>query len=284
LRTAYLFTTRNYVRPANTAGWTANDGKYPAEEAGTGWFPGEKVRLFPNDKYLRFVNPVHERIEPALESMGIEIRQCMIPVHHYGMLDEENIHAKNEYYYELGKKRLAEKGGNDFRAIYDLAVQASGIGRYNEALEFFQKAIALKPDFAKAHESLGNTYYNLKQCEQALSSYKKSLELNPSSRDAMVMSAQCEIIAGDPGRAVHSLEALLINEPAYGKALFLTAAAYFAHGEREKGLNYCRGLRDSQSGLIGYLRDFAQLLSAQQRNREAQLLMEAAEELKNQLD
>jgi glycosyltransferase involved in cell wall biosynthesis/thioredoxin-like negative regulator of GroEL len=280
---AYLFITRNYVRPANTAGWTANDGKYPIEEAGTGWFPGEKVRLFPNDKNLRFENPVHERIEPSLERLGIGIRQCLIPVHHYGMLDDEKIRSKNEYYYDLGRKRLAEKGREDFRSLYDLAVQASGIGRYGEALEYFQQAIALNPAFAKAYESLGNTHYNLKQYDQALSSYKKSLELDLSSRDAMVMSAQCEIIAGDPGRAIQMLDLLLKEEPSYEKALFLIAAAHFTIGEREKGIEYGKQLKDVKSGMIGYFRDFAQLLSAHNRTREAQLLLDAVEELKERL-
>ena len=278
---AYLFITRNYVQPTNIAGWVGNDGKYRAEEAGTGWFPGEKVRLFPNDGRITFRNPVHERVEPALESLGISIKQCAIPIHHYGMLDEGKTQSKSENYYELGKKRLAEMGGKDFRAVYDLAVQASGIGRYGEALEYFQKAIALKPDFAKAHESLGNTYYNLKQYEQAILWYQKSLELNPSSRDAMVMSAQCEIITGKSDVAIRQLEALLKNDPAYGKASFLAAAAYFTIGEQEKGMEYVKKLRDLHSGMISHFRDFASLLSSQQRNLEAQRLLEAAEELKN---
>jgi len=277
---AYLFTTRNYVKPTNVAGWVSNDGKYPAEEAGTGWFRGEKVRLFPNDKSIRFENPVHERIEPSLEKTGISIKQSIIPIHHYGMLDEEKIRAKNEYYYELGKKRLAEKGRQDFRAIYDLAVQASGIGRFNEALEYFQQAIALNPGFAKVHESLGNACYNLRQYDQALASYTKALELDPSSRDALLLAAQCEIIAGNSLYAIKGLEAFLKSDPANGKALFLLAAAYLAGGSHEKGMEYCRKLLDTQSGMVGYLMEFAQLLSAQERTVEAQRLIEAADELK----
>ncbi|MDQ7787553.1 MAG: glycosyltransferase [Thermodesulfovibrionales bacterium] len=282
-RVAYLFVTRNYVQPTNTAGWVANDGSYKNEEAGTGWFPGEKVRLFPNDKSLRFENPVHERIEPSLENLGIEIRQCPIPIHHYGMLDEDTLRTKNAYYYELGKKRLSEKGGNDFRAIYDLAVQASGIGRYGEALEYFQKAIALNPDFAKAYESLGNTYYNLKQYAQALSSYRKSLELNPSSCDAIMMSAQCEIIMGDPGRSVHTLGPLLKKNPAYGKALFPLVAAYVTLGQQKQAAKYVEEMKSNKSDLIGYLSEFAKLLLSQNKTREAQLLLDAGENIKNTL-
>ena len=81
---AFSFVTRTYVAEMNTAGWVGNDGSYPAEEAGTGWFPGEKVRLFPNDSRIRFEYPIHERVEPSLIKAGIEIRNCDIPIHHYG--------------------------------------------------------------------------------------------------------------------------------------------------------------------------------------------------------
>jgi glycosyltransferase involved in cell wall biosynthesis len=280
---AYLFTTRNYVEPTNIAGWIANDGRYSTEEAGTGWFPGEKVRLFPNDRRITFKDPVHERVEPSLESLGIAIKQCIIPIHHYGMLDEEKIRTKNEYYYDLGKKRLAEKGGEDFRAMYDLAVQASGIGRYQEAIEYLNKVISIRPDFSKAHESLGNVYFNLGQYENALSSYRKSLELNPSSRDAIVMSSQCEIMLGESNHPIRNLESLLKEDPTYEKALFLIAAAHFTIGEREKGMEHVKKLQDIRPGLIGYFKDFAQLLSAHNRTREAQLLLDAAEDIKNRL-
>jgi glycosyltransferase involved in cell wall biosynthesis len=283
LRTAYLFITRNYVQPTNTAGWIANDGAYAAEETGTGWFPGEKVRLFPNDRRITFKDPVHERVEPSLESLGIAIKQCTIPIHHYGMLDEEKIRTKSEQYYDLGKKRLAEKGGEDFRAMYDLSVQASGIGRYGEAIEYLNKVIALNPDFSKAHESLGNVYFNLGQYESALSSYRKSLELKPSSRDAIVMSSQCEIMLGESGRAIRDLEPLLKEDPTYEKALFLIAAAHFAIGEHQKGRGYVKELKDKHSTFIRYLSDFAKLLVSQERTREAQLLMDAGEDLKNRL-
>ena len=69
-------------------GWTANDGSYE-EEAGTGWFPSDKVRLLPNDKRICFENPVHEFVEPSLKRAGISIRKCHVPIHHYGKLETD---------------------------------------------------------------------------------------------------------------------------------------------------------------------------------------------------
>ncbi len=77
-RTAYSFVTRNYLIPMNVIGWTANDGKY-AEEAGSGWIPSEKTRLFPRKKGVRFENPVHELVEPSLQAAGIRVARAKIP-------------------------------------------------------------------------------------------------------------------------------------------------------------------------------------------------------------
>ena len=84
---AYSLVTRNYTNDAGVEGWQANDGVYSEEEAGIGWYPSEKVRLFPNKPDIRFENPVHELVEPAIRRAGIPIIKCAVPIHHYGTLD-----------------------------------------------------------------------------------------------------------------------------------------------------------------------------------------------------
>jgi tetratricopeptide (TPR) repeat protein len=199
------------------------------------------------------------------------------------MIDEDKIRAKSEHYYDLGKKRLAEKGWKDYRALYDLAVQASGLGRYRESITYLKQVIALKPDFAKAFISMGNIYYNLGQYENALSSYRKAMELDPLSRDAVVMGAQCDVILGESGRAIQNLESLLNKDPFYEKALLLLVAALFIIGERDKGMEHTKELKDKKSFLINYLSDIARLLISRKRTREAQRLLDAVEDLKNRL-
>ena len=84
-------------------------------------------------------------------------------------------------------------------------------------------------------------------------------------------------------KAIHRLEAFLKTDSGYAKALFLNAAAYFALGEIAKGKAFSEKLSSSQSGLINYLRSFAQLLREQGRDLECQRLLEAAEELKKRM-
>ncbi|MEI6154124.1 MAG: glycosyltransferase, partial [Deltaproteobacteria bacterium] len=113
---AYTLNTRNYTNEVNSKGWIANDRKYLREEAGTGWFPSAKVRLFANDKRIQFQNPVHEFVEGTLEAAGIEIKPSDIPVHHYGRFDKDKILAKGREYFLLGKKKI-EQMKDDVKAL-----------------------------------------------------------------------------------------------------------------------------------------------------------------------
>ncbi len=102
---AYSMVTRNYTYVVAAEGWTANDHRYGKEEAGTGWFPSRKVRLFVNDKRIRFQNPVHEFVEESLQEAGIKIETLDIPVHHYGRFDKNKLIMKGKKYFLLEYKK-----------------------------------------------------------------------------------------------------------------------------------------------------------------------------------
>jgi PGF-CTERM protein len=55
---------------------------------------------------------------------------------------------------------------------------------YEKAIECFDKAIELDPNYANAYNNRGLTYYHLKQYERAIEDYNKAIELNPNGADA----------------------------------------------------------------------------------------------------
>ncbi|MFN3481353.1 MAG: tetratricopeptide repeat protein, partial [Thermodesulfovibrionales bacterium] len=169
-------TTRNYINRIVT-NWVQNKGEY-IEEKGSGWFPSIKTRLLPNDRRLRFENPVHELIDYAVQRQGYKLKACTVPVHHYGKLNEKKTEEKHGFYYELGKRKL-EKAENKPKAIYELAVQASEMGRLDEAARLWEELIRLKPDFGSAYVSLSRVYCELKRFEEAEKASQKAVELAP---------------------------------------------------------------------------------------------------------
>ena len=52
----------------------------------------------------------------------------------------------------------------------------SGLGRYEEALEKYGKAIELKPDLAKAYYNWGYTLNGLGKYNEAIEKYNKAIE------------------------------------------------------------------------------------------------------------
>ncbi len=228
---AYSFITRNYIMELNNIDWTPNDGNY-SEEAGTGWFPGEKVRLFPNKPGIKFDYPIHERIEPSLVKIGVKIESTNIPIHHYGTLDREKENRKSQIYYEMAKKKVLDDKSTDYTAFHELAVHASNLGKFEEALEYLQKAIELNPNFGRAYFSQGNNYFNLHRFEDALLSYEKAIEIDPVQKDAMIQAALCEIYLEKPILAINRLEKFLKEKPEHLKALALLLIAYLGSGNK----------------------------------------------------
>ncbi|NTW58570.1 MAG: glycosyltransferase [Nitrospirae bacterium] len=271
-KSAFSLATRNYIVPVYTTGWTANDGSYGHDEAGTGWFPSYKVRLFPRDSRIRFVNPVHELVEPSLISSKIPVKGCDIPVHHYGKLDAEKDIAKGEVYYLLGKKKL-EETGETVNALRELAIQAGGLKRYEEAIELWRKALNLQPDLTLAHLNMGSIYLEIDRYDDALAATKKAYELAPEMKEAAYNYALCELYAGNVGRSISVLEDLAATSPDYPSAKVLLAMAHCCGGTQERRLELFRQLQKMHFGFAeSILKLSRKLVSAGQATYAASLL------------
>jgi len=55
------------------------------------------------------------------------------------------------------------------------------LGRYEEALAAYQRAIDLDPKLANPHNGLGTVYYSLGSYEEALAAYQRAIDLDPKS-------------------------------------------------------------------------------------------------------
>jgi len=231
----YDLTTRNYVVEANTSGWVANDGSYRDEEAGTGWYPSRKVRLFRNDPRIRFAGAVHELVEQSMLGAGITIAACDVPVHHTGKLDRKSVLEKGERYYLLGLKKLEESGGTP-RAILELATQAGELGRYDDAIRLWKRFLDGKPvqDVKRATVNLIDACLNADRFDDALREARKVAGQANGTRELLLNCAAAEFFAGDLRKATRMAEKILNKEPDYPPALILLASAHALAGHAGK--------------------------------------------------
>ncbi len=228
-RAGYVLTTRNYVRETDLQGWRPNDGEYE-EEAGTGWIASPKVRLFPRGASCVFENPVHEIVEPSLARLGMPLRVSDIPVHHYGRLDAQRTRQKAEQYAVIGRRKLADRGGKDQRALFELAAQEQELGRHAEAADLWREYVRMVPADAQGQLALGVSLAALGQLQEARRALRIAMQADNPPQEAPV---KCALIELQLGNAEAALTILASPEQAvseYPYTLATRAAALLCLG------------------------------------------------------
>jgi glycosyltransferase involved in cell wall biosynthesis len=274
-RVAYIMVTRNYTNQAGARGWAANEGIYIHEESGRGWFPSLKVRLFVNDKRINFVNPVHEFVEPTLQKLGIKIKICDVPVHHYGRLNQSKLIAKGKEYFRIGITKI-EKTKGDYKALTELAIQASEIGEYEEAVNVWQKVIELKSNDAVVFMNMGFAFLMMKQYDKAMEHSKKAMDLDPDLKEAALNYAAAELIAGDVRKAISTLENILKKHLDYPPAMGRLAAACMIDGRKEEGVRYLDRLTAKGFDCPGMLEEQSRSFHSEGKIEQALVLLQEA--------
>jgi len=85
--------------------------------------------------------------------------------------------AKSYLDKAIAKKPAAEDYNNRGNAYRDMR-------QYKMAMQDYNKAISIKPDFYKAYNNRGNVYFDQKNYQMAIKDYNKAISLNRSYRYA----------------------------------------------------------------------------------------------------
>jgi tetratricopeptide (TPR) repeat protein len=273
---AYTIQTRNYSYRFNTVGFQLNRGEY-AEEAGAGWFPSSKVRLFPNDPRVRFTYAVHEVVEPALIKSGVGIRRCEIPVHHYGKLSEDRTVSKTTLYQAIGRQKLSANQ-TDPAALREAAIQASQLGHNEEALELWQRFVQIQPGSAEAFVNLASAFFNLRRYTEAEACAEKAIALDPTLKEAHFNAALASLILGRADRAISILSPWVTKAPDYPAASFILAACHACKGSENLFQESLRELSSSPLGtyLSISIADLAERLLSSGQRGYAMILLQSA--------
>jgi tetratricopeptide (TPR) repeat protein len=150
----------------------------------------------------------------------------------------------------MGQKKLSEKG-EDFNALRELAIQATILEKNQEAYELWQRLLALNPapDLAAiAYVNLGTIYCRLGKFDDALVVAKKAVECAPDLKEARYNQAMAELHCGNAPNTICILEDVLDSFPDYPPARFILSAAYCCAGQKEKGIDGIRKLKNTPMG------------------------------------
>ena len=70
---------------------------------------------------------------------------------------------------------------NDVDALNNKVLALSNLGKFNESIEYYDKALAISPNDVYALNNKGFTLYNLGQYEEAIRYYDKILAIDPNN-------------------------------------------------------------------------------------------------------
>ena len=89
------------------------------------------------------------------------------------------------------------------------------MGRYEQAVETYDKVLNLTPNVPDIHVELGKTYYLLRDYDQASNSFQIALDLNPDCASAQYNFSVLLADKNDLERSVQYLELSLYNDSSF---------------------------------------------------------------------
>jgi Flp pilus assembly protein TadD len=117
-------------------------------------------------------------------------------------------------------------------------------GKFDEAISSYQQALGLKPNYAEAHNNLGNALAAQGKLDEAITSYRHALRLNPNYAKALNYLGNALTEQGKLDEAIASFQQALRLTPNYAEALNNLGNALTAQGKLEEAIaNYEQALR-----------------------------------------
>lgn len=99
-------------------------------------------------------------------------------------------------------------------------------GRYAEAIEFYNRALKLRPDLAQHHYNRGKAYGSKEEYVQAIADYNRAIELDPTYSDAYNNRGMAYGALGDADREMQDYTQALQTRPTNAEAYNNRGSAY----------------------------------------------------------
>ena len=152
----------------------------------------------------------------------------------------------------LYKIHSTRRGKSDISLLFEMAILSDtleyyGLGvlsdngeDYEKAVEFYEKAVSIDPEYSNAYFFLANSYDELGEKGQAIKNYKKVIELEPQNFWAYNNLGSIYEEIGQYNLALGMFKRSLEIWPNHYKALFNIGVVMNKIGYREKAIEYYR--------------------------------------------
>ena len=104
------------------------------------------------------------------------------------------------------------------RSHYDLGIALRHEGKTDDAIKEYERALELRPQYEKAHNNLGNIFLQSGRLDDAVSHYEKALAIQPDYAEAHNNLGNALMQKESVDDAISHYEAALRIRPTYGEA------------------------------------------------------------------
>jgi arylsulfatase A-like enzyme/Tfp pilus assembly protein PilF len=180
-------------------------------------------------------------------------------------------------YIGAGAEPRAGDGGSladpkDFIALFDRLRQANSAvrdRRFGEAIPILKSVLAGDPRNAFATLVLGSAYMGMGDSREAITQFRRYLELVPTSSYAHQWIAICHVRLGERDLALREADAALALDPRFTDARVLKAGVLAARGEHDAAIRILREAIATDPAKPMIRLDLAKILAEAGRRDEA---------------
>jgi tetratricopeptide (TPR) repeat protein len=135
-------------------------------------------------------------------------------------------------------------------ALHMLGVIAHHAGKNDIAVDLIMKALALKPDFTSAYNSLGNALKGLRRLDEAVDQYRKALDFSPDFILAHINLGSALRELGRPEDAVAHYQSAIDIKPDFAEAHYNLGNALTELGRLDEAVDHYRKALASKPSFV----------------------------------
>jgi tetratricopeptide (TPR) repeat protein len=237
-RGAFIMHQWTYTREGPGFGWRSVPVENRMSMECTGYYDSQQVRLFRNERFIRYEGEIHETLEWSIMAANIPIHETDIVVHHYGRIKETGRVCRKSFVYCALGSGGAESRVSNPRCLYEMAAQLLDLGKVDEALAHGEKAIELEPKAWELWNVAALAHLRCGRKDTALEYFRRALDIG---RDIPELCNNLGVVLMEkrsPAEALAYFERGLEIDERDAALLRNAAAACALTGLLERGLVY----------------------------------------------
>lgn len=227
----YRFLTRNYTNNMSVSNFIASDDSYEEGKNYNGWFPSAKIRLFQNNRNIKFYGMLHELVEDSIKKINGRVELADVPVHR---IPSENEKAKKEVYLKICKENI--KTNPTESSFLELGMLYKELENSDEAAKALQKALEINKEFVPAYIELGIILQTQKKHDDAIKIYRQALKIKPDIPEALFGLGICFFRLGMLDIAKENFEKALELKPNDSRVYVSLGSVYEKLQENENAI------------------------------------------------